>query len=185
MAKKALILHGTDASPDVNWFPWLKLTLEAKGYEVWVPNLPGNNTPNKKVYNDFLHGCGWDFTDNIIIGHSSGAVSVLNLLEDERTPSVNNAVMVGAWAKVKDTVLNPEVFKDLFPDDGFKFDEIKSKAKKIAFLHGSDDPYCPLKQAKWLARQLNAPIKIVPNGHHLGSRYHELPEILDLLKLDR
>lgn len=94
--KRAVILHGTDASPDANWFPWLKEKLEAEGYEVWVPELPGNHTPNREVYNDFLFGSDWDLTDNIVVGHSSGAVSVLNLLMDERCPKVKLAVVVSA-----------------------------------------------------------------------------------------
>lgn len=181
--KKAVILHGTDGKPEDNWFPWLKNLLEGKGYEVWVPLLPGNHTPNREVYNDFLHSSDWDFTDNLVIGHSSGAVSVLNLLEDERTPAIETAVMVGAWASVAGTKLDPVQFKDLFPEKDFNFDLIKTKSKNIVFLHGSDDPFCPLEQARWLASKLDATIKIVPNGHHLGSRFMELPEILDFLNI--
>lgn len=98
--KRAVILHGTDAAPEQNWFPWLKQKLETEGYEVWAPLLPGNHTPNREVYNDFLLGQeqGWDFTDNIVVGHSSGAVAVLNLLMDPRCPKVKLGVMVGAWA---------------------------------------------------------------------------------------
>jgi hypothetical protein len=58
--KRAVILHGTDGSPDMNWFPWLKEKLEADGYEVWAPLLPENHTPSKEVYNNFLLGYDWD-----------------------------------------------------------------------------------------------------------------------------
>lgn len=182
--KRAVILHGTDGGPEMNWFPWLKAKLEAEGYEVWVPLLPENHTPDREVYGDFLFGQGWDFADNLIIGHSSGAVAVLNLLMDKRLPHVRLAVMVGAW---KDGI--PHGYPDdctqfarLFPPEGFDFAAIKSKADKIAFLHGSDDPYCPLEQAKYLAEQLGAPITVVPNGGHLGLKYPELPEIWKIIE---
>lgn len=97
-SKRAVILHGTDGKPDSKWFMWLKGKLEAEGYKVWVPGLPENHTPNRETYNNFLFGQGWDFTDNIVVGHSSGAVGVMNLLMDERCPKVKMAVMVGAWA---------------------------------------------------------------------------------------
>jgi uncharacterized protein len=75
-AKNALILHGTDATPQDNWFPWLKSHLEAEGYRVWVPQLPGADQPNAKRYTEFLlANPDWDFNDqSIIIGHSSGSI---------------------------------------------------------------------------------------------------------------
>jgi predicted alpha/beta hydrolase family esterase len=182
--KRAVILHGTDGKPDSNWFPWLKEKLETEGYEVWVPELPENHTPNREVYNNFLFGQGWDFADNIVIGHSSGAVSVLNLFMDERCPKVQLGVMVGAWAG---GVPNgyPEDTKDfdnLFPPEGFNFELIKNKAEKLAFLHGDNDPYCPLEQAQYLAEKLDASLTVIPNGGHLGRQYTELPELWGVIE---
>lgn len=182
--KCAIILHGTDGEPDQNWFPWLKTKLEAKGYKVWIPLLPENHTPNREVYNDLLFSKDWDFTDGIVIGHSSGAVSVLNMLMDERCPEIKLAVMVSAWASgipLRYEEGNQQ-FVNLFPPSGFDFELIKQKAGKIAFLHSEDDPYCPLEQAKYLAEQLNAPLTTVPHGHHLGSEYKELPELWHIIE---
>jgi pimeloyl-ACP methyl ester carboxylesterase len=180
--KRAVILHGTDGKPDMNWFPWLKEKFEAAGYEVWVPLLPGNHTPNREVYNDFLLGQGWDFADNIVV--SSGAVSVLNLLMDERCPKIKLGVMVGAWAGgMPDGYDEGNVqFENLFLPEGFDFNHIKQQADKLTLLHGSDDPYCPLEQAEYLSKQLDAPLTVVPNGHHLGARYTELPEVWKLIE---
>jgi predicted alpha/beta hydrolase family esterase len=177
--KNAVLLHATDGNPEHYWFPWLKKKLEAKGYEVWAPLLPENHTPNREVYNDFLLGSDWDFEDNIIIGHSSGAVSVLNLLMDERCPKIKMGIMVGAWKGGVPHGFGEgnQQFLNLFPPEGFDFELIKRKAGKLAFLHGDDDPYCPLEQAKYLAGQLDAPLTVVPNGLHLGSNYKELPEL--------
>jgi predicted alpha/beta hydrolase family esterase len=49
-------------------------------------------------------------------------------------------------------------------------------------MHGADDPYCPLDRAQYLADQLAAPITIIPNGHHLGAKYTELPELWHLIE---
>jgi len=180
--KRAVILHGTDGSPSDNWFPWLKSKLKECGYEVWVPAMPNNHTPNRQVYNDFLFSGGWDFTDNLVVGHSSGAVSVLNLLEDSRCPKIKTGILVGAWANMSETDLDQEQFKDLFPAAGFNFETIAGKTGELVYMHGSDDPYCPLDQAQWLAKQTDSQIIVVPNGHHLGSKFTELPELIKVLK---
>ncbi len=183
--KKAALLHGTDGTPQSAWLPWLKKELEKAGYEVWVPALPNNHTPNRQVYNDFLLGNDWDFTDNIIIGHSSGAVSVLNLLADKRCPKINTAVMVGAWAHMDGTELDFAQFKDTFPPNGFDFTTIINKAKILLFIHGDNDPYCPLEQAKLLAQNTKSDIVIIPNGGHLNrdAGYDEFPELLEILHM--
>ncbi|HSX05622.1 MAG TPA: alpha/beta fold hydrolase [Candidatus Saccharimonadales bacterium] len=182
--KKALILHGTDGTPNGIWLPWLKTELEGRGYEVWAPQLPDCHTPNRETYNNFLLDGSHDLTNYLVIGHSSGAASTLNLLMDERCPHVKMAVMVGAWAGGKPISGYPAdttKFDHLFPPEGFDFKAIKAKAGKLAFLHGSDDPYCPLEQAQYLAKELNAPITVVPNGHHLGAGFTELPELWQIL----
>lgn len=182
--KRAVILHGTDGEPGMNWFPWLKGKLEKAGYDVWAPPLPGNHTPNREVYGDFLFGQGWDFADNIVVGHSSGAVEVLNLLMDERFPKIKLGVMVGAWKGdiPKGYEEDNTQFANLFPPEGFNFARIKQNADKLAFLHGDDDPYCPLEQAKYLAEKLDAPLTVVPNGHHLGAKFTELPEAWHIIE---
>lgn len=184
--KKAVILHGTNGTPSANWFPWLKEKLEADGYSVWVPKLPNNNTPNRHVYNDFLFDSNWDFTDNLIIGHSSGAVSILSMLMDRRCPSIKTAVLAGAWAHMEQTDLDFEQFKDLFPPEGFDFKLIKQKASKLVFVHGSDDPYCPLDQAKWLAKQTGSKLFVIPGGKHLSASldpaYTQFPKLIEILR---
>lgn len=180
-SKKAVILHGTDAGSDKNWFPWLKAELESVGYKVWVPDLPNNHYPNAKVYNNFLHDSGWDFTDNLVIGHSSGAVSILNLLSDDRTPKIDTGILIGAWHTNSEPWTPPSQFVNLFPKEGFDFKTIKSKSNQLIYMHGDDDPYCPLEQAKWLANQTKSKLIIVPKGHHLGSRFSKLPELAKVL----
>lgn len=184
--KKAVILHGTDGSSNANWFPWLKTQLEDKNYEVWVPNLPNNHTPNSRVYNEFLFSSDWDFTENLIIGHSSGAVSTLNLLADDRCPSIDTAVLVGVWARMDETDLDRDQFKDLFPENNWNFEKIKSKAKNFLFLHGRDDPWCPLEQAEYLCKELDGKIKIIDDGQHFSvandPKWKELPQLMDWLE---
>ncbi len=187
--KKAVLLHGTSGSPDSNWLPWLSTALKKQGYEIWAPHLPGNETPDREVYNNFLFGQGWDFTDNLLIGHSSGAVSILNLLDDQRCPNVKTAVLASVWSDTQKSNLNHdgltrERFKNLIPTGGFDMGTIKLKADNWLFIYGEDDPYCPLDQAERLASQTKGEIVVVPQGGHLNlSRgFNELPQLIEALE---
>jgi len=183
--KRALILHGTDGSPEGNWFPWLKTKLEAEGYDVWVPELPENHTPNRELYDNRILGSR-DMADTIMVGHSSGAVEVLNLLMNPRCPCIRLGVMVSAWPggypKTDGTFeWDPGEFDKLFPPEGFDFATIKAKADRLAFLHGARDPYCPVAATEQLAKQLDAPITIIPDAEHF-SGVRELPELWEIIK---
>ena len=57
--KNALILHGTDFRKTLNqrnnnWFPWLKMHIEALGYNVYLPELPEAWHPDAERYYKFL-----------------------------------------------------------------------------------------------------------------------------------
>jgi uncharacterized protein len=181
MKKRAVILHGTDGNPEENWFPWLKTKFEAEGYEVWVPQLWDAHTPNREKWDHQVLG-GRELTDCIVVGHSSGAVEVLNLLMSWRCPHIRLAVVVGAWAG-GDPIgeWEPGQFDQLFPPDGYDAETINAKVDRLVFLHGAKDPYCPVDGAKKLAKQLDAPITVVPDAEHF-SGITELPEVWKLIE---
>lgn len=185
--KRAVLLHGTDGSPEYHWFPWLRNQLKQSGYEVFAPLLPDNHRPNRHTYEQFLKASDWDFTDNILVGHSSGATTVLNLLSLDWFPRVRAVVLVG-------TFLNEKLVKDIdgFEDDQFEQlflpdydpERIKSKSNHFIFVHGSDDPYCDIDDARALCEKLGGTFIIIENGKHLNraTGITELPEIMEALE---
>ena len=184
--KNAIILHGNNGKSGHNWFLWFKKELEKVGYHVWVPDLPNADIPDIQRYSEFIFG-NKDFTLNketILIGHSSGAVAILGLLQQlPDSISVNVAYLVGSFCKdLKiDGIHHEELF--LIP---FEFEKIKSKAKKFIFIHSDDDPYCPLDQAKFLAKETAGELIIMPGQKHFststaGEKYREFPKLLELI----
>lgn len=170
--KRAVLLHGTDSSPSEHWFPWLRSYLEQKDYNVFAPLLPNNIKPNKHIYEEFLRYSGWDFTDNILVGHSSGATTILNLLHSDWLPPIKACVLAGTFLNQKltkdaDWVLKGQ-FENLFLDS-YDPDIILKKCNKFYFVHGSNDPYCDINDAKELSKKLNGTFVTIKNGHHLGS----------------
>jgi len=183
--KKAVLLHGTDGNPEDNWFPWLKKLLEENGVKTYIPHLPDNHTPNRFIYEKFLQASGWDFNKNLLIGHSSGSTTVLNLLQSQWFPNVDTVVMVGTFLNerlLRDVEwYTPGQFNNLFPGS-FNIEKIKSKANKFYFLHSEDDPYCDFDDAKDFCEQVGGIFISVPDGKHLSSNRVELPEMIPALK---
>jgi predicted alpha/beta hydrolase family esterase len=180
---KFLILHGTDGSPKSNWFMWLKGVLIGKGYEVWLPQLPHADMPNAKTYTEFLlSNSKFVFDeDTILIGHSSGAVEILNLLQHVPSEAVvKAAILVSAF---KDN-LDWEVLDGLFTEP-FDFDAIKKHCQGFTFIHSDNDPYCPIEHAEYLAEQTGGKlITIEDQGHfntEFGPEYKQFPQILDII----
>jgi predicted alpha/beta hydrolase family esterase len=181
--KNALILHGTDDNPQANWFPWLKTELEKKNYHVWLPHLPQADRPNISRYNKVLLHNDFDYQNAYIIGHSSGAVAALGLLQ--KLPDdvqIDTCIMVGSF---KDD-LGWEVLKELFLEP-FDFEKIKKHAKKFILVHATDDPYCPLEHAQYLSEKLNGELIILPDQKHFstgtaGEKYRKFPFLLDLIR---
>lgn len=182
--KKALILHGTNGNSQENWFPWLKQQLETAGYVVWVPDLPGADKPNLKRYNKFVF-TNHDFSitdDTIIIGHSSGAMAALGLLEAlPENFKVKVCYLVGAFKND----LGWEALKDIFAKP-FDFANIKQKSEAIYFIHSDNDPYCPLDHAEYLSEQVGGKLLVMPGQKHFsvgtyGEEYREFPDLLRLI----
>ncbi len=180
---KFLILHGTDASPRDNWFMWLKGKLIGRGHQVWLPQLPNADKPNTQTYNDFILA-NKDFTidsDTILVGHSSGAVEILSLLQHlpEKTV-VKAAVLVSAF---KDD-LGWDTLTDMFGEP-FDFEKIRAHASKFILVHSDNDPHVPLEHAEYLAEQLHGELIMFEGQGHfntdLSPDYEHFPELLDII----
>lgn len=178
--KNALILHGTDANPKANWFDWLKEQLEQSGYKVWVPQLPNAEHPDMNVYRKFIASSDFEFTpETLVVGHSSGAVAALSLLEALPEESkIDTVVMVGVY--------RPEQH-NYSSNEPIITDKVAGKANRFVFVHSDNDPYCPLDDAKYFADTLNAELVILPDNDHfsyeLNPKHNKLPELLDILDI--
>lgn len=184
--KRAVILHGTKGDHTENWFPWLKNELEKLGYEVWVPDLPHADRPNMSRYNEFLLSQGWDFQDNLIVGHSSGSVAILGLLQAlPETAKVNTAILVGSFTERLAKDPSWDMLTELFYKP-FDFESIKKKAGQFIFVHSDNDPFCPLEQAQELHAKLGGEFVLMPGMGHftmkLDQRFDKFPELLQLIK---
>lgn len=180
--KKAILLHGTSSSSTSNWLPWLKLELEKAGWEVWTPNLPDADNPSIKRYNDYLLSKDWVFDKNtIIIGHSSGAVATLGLLQALPSDTIiKQCILIGSF---KDD-LGWTNLGGLF-EEPLDFDVIKKHCANFLLIHSDNDPYCPLEHAQYLAKKLNGALRIEPGQKHFSEetdpKYTTFPLLRSIL----
>ena len=185
--KRAVLLHGTDGELGEHWFGWLSTWLEARGYKIFEPQLPNCHTPDRREYHHFLTHQGWDFADNLLIGHSSGATTVLNLLQSNDIPVVETAILVSAFLNECLTIgtnqYEPGQFDNLWPEVGFDAEKIRRGARRILFIHSDNDSYCSYDDAREFADKVGAEFVAVHDGQHLGleSGLRELPQITDYL----
>lgn len=180
--KNALILHGTGGSSQGNWFPWLKTELEARGYKVWVPDLPLSEKPNIGRYNQYIFE-NWHLNkDSIIIGHSSGSVAALGLLQHLPVDlQIDKAILVAGF---KDN-LGREDLSELF-ERPFNFPKIKSHCRKFILIHSDDDPYVPITHGEFIRDQLDGDLVVLDGQKHfstgtIGEVYLRFPQILDYI----
>lgn len=182
---KFLILHGTGSDSKGNWFPWLKQQLEDLGHEVWVPDLPDAERPNIQKYNNLLLSSGWDFNNCVVIGHSSGSVAILGLLQAlPMDVKIDTAVLVGAFTKRLTESPSWEMLRELF-DKPFNFEAIKQRADKLIFVHSKDDPICDINEARELSRHVNGEMVEFDGMKHFSiktdPRFSEFPELLEVI----
>lgn len=184
--KRAVILHATDQNSQGHWYQWLKHELERRGYKVWVPDLPNSDHPNGLAYNQLLLNSDWDFSNSLLIGHSSGAVQILNLLP--RLPDnvfIDTAVFVGSFTPVLASEPDWQQLKDLFIEP-LDFSAIKARTQHRVFVHGSDDPWCPLEGAQTLSQEADGEVVVIAGGGHfstsLDPKYNKFPELVKILE---
>ncbi len=79
--QRVIILHGYEAAPDANWFPWLQGALEAEGIVVTVVPLPTPDAPDKAAWENAVRAAlGEPDAKTGIVAHSLGAVTALRVV---------------------------------------------------------------------------------------------------------
>ena len=181
--KKIIIVHGYTASPEKNWFPWLKEELESLGAIVPVPAMPESNFPDPQKWQQHLLNSHIQFDeDTILIGHSLGCVTVLRFLEQQ----VPQGVKIGGYVLVAGFDHNLETLPSLESHTEVLLDyrKLTHIANKRISLISSNDRVVEPQASKDLACALQAEIVIEENAGHFLDRegYTEFQTLLNILK---
>lgn len=186
--KNALIIHGTDFDKtrhqrENNWFPWLKKELEKKDYGVFLQEMPLAWKPDIDRYWNFLKDRFKFNKESVLIGHSSGAVAILGLLDRlPKSKKVDKAILVGSYLNEEDDGATIGLFKK-----PFDWEKIKNSANEFHIIHSDDDPHCPLEDAEEIAENLGTEVTLMKGQKHfsistVGDKYKKFPELLEIIE---
>lgn len=122
--------------------------------------------------------------ETVLIGHSLGAVFILNLL-NRRDLNIDAAYLVSAWTGL----LPDEQFNEwnlTFHDQEFDFEKIRNSVGEIHQFHSEDDPYVPLEMAEELAEKLDSNLHLKSDAGHFNtdSGYTEFSDLLKMIEGD-
>ncbi|MBI2125303.1 alpha/beta hydrolase [Candidatus Woesearchaeota archaeon] len=160
------------------WYPWITEQLKTLGVKFTAKNMPDADLARKEYWLPFIEEQLEEDEDSILIGHSSGAVAALRFAE---THKLQGIILVS----VCHTDLGDKHEKaSHYFDESWQWDKIKQNVKWIVQFHSLNDPYIPIKEARYVAKKLNTEYQEYPNQGHFSSDVgkKEFPELLDVLK---
>ncbi len=176
--KRVFIIHGWEATPESNWFPWLKKELENNDFEVVVPAMPNSAFPVLKDWLLHLRKEVGEVDENTyFVGHSLGPIMILKFLETFLSGEKAGGVFMVAGFSESLGIIETENFFEKELD----YEKVKTKANKFVAINSDNDPYVPLYFGEVLRDKLGAKFIVVKNGMHLnaGDGNFTLPIVLE------
>lgn len=175
--KHVFIIHGWGATPNSNWFSWLKDQLQDRGFNVTVPQMPHTLTPDFNEWLSYIQQVvGIPDKNTYLVGHSLGVITILRFLESlDNEQKIGGAVLVSGFSELPSPV-DHLLWLQNFIEKSVEYNKIKKAVGKIVVIHSDNDHLVPLKSGEILRNKLGAELIVVPDaGHFL---VHESPIIL-------
>lgn len=179
--KKVLIIHGFEGTPNGGWRPWLMGELEKMDIYACSLAMP---TPDAPVCGEWVSELSRQIEmsnsdDEIYLaGHSLGVPAILRYLETDDARKIAGIVLVAAPSEKTQNKATEN-----FYETSYDYELIKTKIGAGAVIHGDNDPYVPLSNAKDIASGLGVDLIVIENGGHLNgsSGFLALPQCLEIL----
>lgn len=177
---KVFLVHGFEGSPNGGWRPYLMAELNEHDIYACALSMP---SPEKPLLSEWLEEIKRHVEKNpddalYLVGHSLGGTATLRYLERYDDKNIKGVVLVSTPCE---KTQNRKI--DNFLESDFDYETIKSRGSAVAIIHGVDDPWVPVANAKHVAEKTQGKLILIPNGKHLNdsSGFRELPECLEVL----
>lgn len=170
--------NGGGTSQD-NWFPYLKSELEKININVIARDFPDSFLAREIYWLPFIKKLGAD-ENTILIGHSSGAVAAMRFAEKNK---IIGSILVGAC--YTDMGIEEEKQSGYY-NRPWDWENIKNNQKWIVQFASIDDPFIPVREARYINKNLDTEYYEYKDEGHFGSGdspKKTFPEIVKIIKL--
>eukprot|EP00455_Lapot_gusevi_P048297 TRINITY_DN6649_c0_g1_i3.p1 TRINITY_DN6649_c0_g1~~TRINITY_DN6649_c0_g1_i3.p1 ORF type:complete len:208 (-),score=35.65 TRINITY_DN6649_c0_g1_i3:45-608(-) len=171
--KKILIIPGMGCTPTLrsNWYRWVKQTLESHGYHVLAPDMPDPHKCRMGIWLSFIMDTLKCDDQCLIVGHSTGAIAIMRLLEQTR---VKGAILVAAYHT--DLGCAAERASGYFRT-AWDWQKMKSNADFIVQFASTDDELIPISEARHVGENLATEyLEFTDQMHFYGPEFPQLIE---------
>jgi len=185
---KIHIIPGNGAGDVQNcmWYPWVKNKLNnteiipnTMTIECVLQNMPDPLYARKTIWLPFMEKELKIGPNDIIIGHSSGAVAGIRYAESHK---IFGLILVGAYA----SHLNDEIErKSGYFDDDWQWQKVRDNCTTNSIINivqfgSKDDPFLPWEEQVKIADGLKADLKVFSDKGHF--QHSTFPEIVSSVK---
>ncbi|WP_440708740.1 RBBP9/YdeN family alpha/beta hydrolase [Herbiconiux sp. YIM B11900] len=178
-ARRVVIVHGFNASPEAHWFPWLRDQLNSEGLDVSIVSLPRSHAPDRAGWESAVAAeLGTPDAQTWVVTHSLGSVTTLRVLAAlPGTWTLGGLVVVAGFTGRLGTI--PELDDYLEAEVDAK--RVAASIRNRVVIRSDDDAVVPASATDSLARRLGATTVVVPGAGHFVSTggVTELPQARD------
>ncbi|NBV43208.1 hypothetical protein EBR96_10660, partial [bacterium] len=167
LMKTAYIFHDSFCDPFSEWYPWMKATLEAKGYLVIVPKFPSPAGQSYESWKVVVKNYVPTFDrETLLIGHGTGGLFALRLAQ-ESTQKIRGLFLVASYGEPIGNIGYDRI-NAAFYEPALDWEKIKKNVSVVRVFAGEADPFVPAAIGKRLAERLGETLETIPQGGHLG-----------------
>ncbi len=175
---KIIIVRGNgNSTPNENWFPYAKKELEKIGLLVINKEFPDPELAREEYWLPFIKKLGAD-ENTILIGHSSGAIAAMRFVE--RNKILGSILVATYYTDLRDE----REKKSGYFDRPWDWESIRKNQKWIVQFASTDDPYVPIKEARFIHQKLQTEYREYKDEGHFGADKNKtiFPEITAVIK---
>ncbi|GAC1387504.1 MAG: alpha/beta hydrolase [Candidatus Saccharimonadales bacterium] len=174
----AILIHGNGGGTGEGlWFPWVKAQLEKLGVPTIAETMPDNVLAPEAKWLPFIRDELAADEHSIIVGHSSGAVAAMRFAE---TDKILGSILIGAC--YTDLGSKTEKLSGYY-NRPWQWEKIKANQEWIVQFASTDDPWIPVREARYIHKQLDTEYHEYTDKGHFGGDYekNDFPEIIEII----